>query len=110
MRVALTENSKGDKRIEILLGEMVYVISLEKGKELADWIYEVHPAAEAETAKLKRENEKLKEWSAIENSYAHMFLIWMRLVKEHSEELYWELFDKAIAHFDALLADTQESE
>lgn len=52
---------------------------------------------------LEAENERLQEWTDIESSYAHMFLVWMRLVKEHSEELYWELFDKACEHFDALL-------
>ena len=46
MRVELTEHPKGNQRFEILLGEMVYVISLEEGKQLADWIYELHPTAD----------------------------------------------------------------
>jgi len=60
---------------------------------------------ECPLCQLEAENEQLKEWCDIENSYAHMFLVWMRLVKEHSEELYWVLFDKACAHFDALLTE-----
>lgn len=54
MQVELTEYPEGNQRFEILLGETLYVISLEEGKKLADLIYESHPTA-------KTENEALRE-------------------------------------------------
>jgi hypothetical protein len=49
MKVELVEYPKGIQRFEITLGGMLYIISLEEGKKLADWIYILHPVTKAET-------------------------------------------------------------
>jgi len=53
MRVELTEHPKGKQRFEILLGETIYIISLEEGKKLADLIYVLHPDVKAENEALR---------------------------------------------------------
>ncbi len=61
MRVELTEHPKGNQRFEILLGEMVYVISLKEGRQLADWIYKLHPTADAKKKILQKAARLLTE-------------------------------------------------
>ena len=54
MRVELTEHPKGNQRFEISLGDVCYVIDLEKAKELADEIYKLHPTAKSEKEKIRK--------------------------------------------------------
>ncbi len=54
MRVELTEHPKGNKRFEILLGDVVHVIRLDQGIQLADWIYELHPTTKSEKEEIKK--------------------------------------------------------
>lgn len=62
-------------------------------------------------AKLEVENERLQALVDIENTYGHLYLVAMRILKdEHGDELYWELFDKTCQHFDALLAGEQSED
>lgn len=58
---------------------------------------------EKRLAELKAENERLQGLVDLDHTYGHLYLVAMRKLKEHSEELYWELFDTVLAHFDALL-------
>ena len=54
MRVELTEHPKGNQRFEILLGDVIHIIRLDQAKQLADWIYNLHPSAKTEHEKLKK--------------------------------------------------------
>ena len=61
--------------------------------------------------KLEAENERLAEWSEIENSYAHLYLVTMRYIKdEWGEDKYWEVFEANLDYFDALTGGDDETE
>jgi len=56
-----------------------------------------------EATQLGAEIERLQSLVDLDHTYGHLYLVAMRKLKDHSEELYWELFATVLAHFDALL-------
>ena len=101
MRVELTEHPKGNKRFEILLGDVVHVIRLDQGKQLADWIYELHPTCKAENEALKL---KAKHVAQSVNRIRSV----MRLNREHKDLFGGAVYLVDHTHMWALVRNAEE--